>query len=106
MVQAKQLIPELCALEGLELVVEMERCSNIFSFRVTDASASTEEGRERFTKTLQAANVRVSTGAPAHGTTSLCRRWLLINLLGVSQGRRATVRTRRRGISRPGRCSR
>ena len=36
------------------------------------------------TKALQAANVRVSTGAPAHGTTSLCRRRLLINLLGVA----------------------
>ena len=62
----------------------MERCSNIFSFRVTDASAATEEGRERFTKSLQAANVRVSTGAPAHaappasaaaGCSSIC--WVL-----------------------------
>ena len=67
MAQAKQLIPELSALEGLELVVPMERCSNIFSFRVTEVSAATEEGRERFTKSLQAANVQVSTGAPAHG---------------------------------------
>ena len=59
---AKSLIPTLDTLEGLELIVPMTKCSNIFTFRVSDQAAATEAGRVRFTKSLERSNIRVSTG--------------------------------------------
>jgi hypothetical protein len=63
MVMAKSLLPKLSALEGLELIVPVDKCSNIFTFRVTNEGAATEAGRMRFTESLQRSNMRVSTGA-------------------------------------------
>eukprot|EP01043_Picozoa_sp_COSAG02_P004359 COSAG02_NODE_112_length_35994_cov_12.152695_29_plen_99_part_00 len=59
---AKALIPKLDTLDGLALIVPMTKCSNIFTFRVTDQAAATEAGRVRFTKSLKRSNIRVSTG--------------------------------------------
>lgn len=63
MEMAKSLIPMLSMLDGLELVVPVEICSNIFTFRVTNDAAATEAGRVRFVESLQHSNIRVSTGA-------------------------------------------
>ena len=62
MTMAKSIIPKLGALEGLELIVPVTKCSNIFTFRATNQTAATEAGRVRFTESLQRSNIRVSTG--------------------------------------------
>ena len=61
MVQARALMAELEALEGLELAVPVEICSNIFTFRVVGHAAGTDGARDRFTSSLRNADVQVST---------------------------------------------
>lgn len=45
----QSLLGDLTALDGLELVVPVESCSNIFTLRVVGEAAGTDGARERFT---------------------------------------------------------